>query len=409
MRVEVLGARRDRREDAHDARRHRHDAERNGRHARAGDVAVARRGERAHSGHARPLHARFCPTACRSSASRSAALGLLQIPPMDLGQVEVIKGVASALYGAGAMGGVVNLISRRPGDRAERELLVNRSTRGATDASRLSATPLSRALGLHRCSAAATGRSANDVERRRLGRPAGLLARRRAAARLLGRRRRPHVLRDRRRHLRGSRRRHACRRRRCRRRVRRTSEALDTRRVRCRRRRASSSSSGRYVVTARAAVARSATIISSARSLERDRHDTAFGEVAVRGSRGRHTLGRRRRRRARRLSVRATCRGSPTPSPCPACSCRTTSTLAPWLSLSRQRAAWTSTASTARSSARASRRCCVPARWTSRLSVGTGFFGADAADRRDRGGRLVAAGHSARRSKPSAGGARRST
>src|SRR4030095_6859232 len=35
-------------------------------------------------------------------------LGLLQIPPMDLGQVEVIKGVASALYGAGAMGGVVN-------------------------------------------------------------------------------------------------------------------------------------------------------------------------------------------------------------------------------------------------------------------------------------------------------------
>ena len=42
-------------------------------------------------------------------------LGLLQIPPMDLGQVEVIKGTASALYGAGAMGGVVNLLSRRPG------------------------------------------------------------------------------------------------------------------------------------------------------------------------------------------------------------------------------------------------------------------------------------------------------
>ena len=42
-------------------------------------------------------------------------LGLLQIPPMDLGQVEVIKGVASALYGAGAMGGVINLLSRRPG------------------------------------------------------------------------------------------------------------------------------------------------------------------------------------------------------------------------------------------------------------------------------------------------------
>jgi iron complex outermembrane receptor protein len=61
-------------------------------------------------------------------------LGLLQIPPMDLGQVEVVKGVASALYGAGAMGGVVNLLSRRPGAEPERELLVNRSTRGATDA-----------------------------------------------------------------------------------------------------------------------------------------------------------------------------------------------------------------------------------------------------------------------------------
>ena len=60
-------------------------------------------------------------------------LGLLQIPPMDLGQVEVIKGVASALYGAGAMGGVVNLLSRRPTAKPVRELLLNRSTRGATD------------------------------------------------------------------------------------------------------------------------------------------------------------------------------------------------------------------------------------------------------------------------------------
>jgi len=60
-------------------------------------------------------------------------LGLLQIPPMDLGQVEVIKGVASALYGAGAMGGVINLRSRRPPAETQREVLLNRSTRGATD------------------------------------------------------------------------------------------------------------------------------------------------------------------------------------------------------------------------------------------------------------------------------------
>jgi iron complex outermembrane receptor protein len=60
-------------------------------------------------------------------------IGLLQIPPMDLGQVEVIKGVASSLYGAGAMGGVVNLVSRQPGKEPEREFLINQSTRGATD------------------------------------------------------------------------------------------------------------------------------------------------------------------------------------------------------------------------------------------------------------------------------------
>jgi iron complex outermembrane receptor protein len=62
---------------------------------------------------------------------QSGALGLLQIPPMDLGQVEVIKGGASALYGSSALGGVVNLISRRPED--DRELLLNQTTRGGTD------------------------------------------------------------------------------------------------------------------------------------------------------------------------------------------------------------------------------------------------------------------------------------
>ena len=84
-------------------------------------------------------------------------LGLLQIPPMDLGQVEVIKGVASALYGAGAMGGVINLLSRRPGRETEHEFLLNRSTRGATDAVTFLSGPLSPA-GVPRCWAAATGR-----------------------------------------------------------------------------------------------------------------------------------------------------------------------------------------------------------------------------------------------------------
>src|SRR5688500_16624271 len=75
-------------------------------------------------------------------------LGLLQIPPMDLAQVEAIKGVASSLYGAGAMGGVVNLVSRRPAAESERELLINRSTRGATDAVGFYSAPLSGRCGL---------------------------------------------------------------------------------------------------------------------------------------------------------------------------------------------------------------------------------------------------------------------
>jgi iron complex outermembrane receptor protein len=52
------------------------------------------------------------------------SFSLLQVPPLDLGQVEVIKGAASALYGPAALGGVINLVSRRARD-AEREALVN--------------------------------------------------------------------------------------------------------------------------------------------------------------------------------------------------------------------------------------------------------------------------------------------
>src|SRR5947209_89758 len=74
---------------------------------------------------------------------QGAGLGLLQIPPTDLGQVEVIKGNTSALYGSAAMAGVVNLISRRPAAEPVHEFLVNRSTLGATDATMFLAAPLS--------------------------------------------------------------------------------------------------------------------------------------------------------------------------------------------------------------------------------------------------------------------------
>jgi iron complex outermembrane receptor protein len=73
---------------------------------------------------------------------QGGGLGLVQIPPVDLGQVEVIKGVSSALYGAGAMAGVVNLISRRPTKEPVHEILFNESTRGATDVSLFAASQL---------------------------------------------------------------------------------------------------------------------------------------------------------------------------------------------------------------------------------------------------------------------------
>ncbi len=57
---------------------------------------------------------------------------LLQTPPLDLAQVEVIKGTSSALYGGTALGGVINLVSRPPG--GEPELLVNQTSLGGTDA-----------------------------------------------------------------------------------------------------------------------------------------------------------------------------------------------------------------------------------------------------------------------------------
>jgi outer membrane receptor for ferrienterochelin and colicins len=65
---------------------------------------------------------------------QAGGLGLLQIPPVDLARAEVIKGAASALYGPSALGGVVNLVSRRPGDEPVREVLLNQTSRGGTDA-----------------------------------------------------------------------------------------------------------------------------------------------------------------------------------------------------------------------------------------------------------------------------------
>ena len=217
--------------------------------------------------------------------SQPGGLGLLQIPPMDLGQVEVIKGVASALHGAGAMGGVVNLLSRRPGDEAEREILLNQSTRGATDGVLWLSTPLSETWGMtlvgggHRqVRTDVDGDGWTDMAgyRRGVVRPrffrddgrgrslfltAGATRETRNGGtepgRVLPAAEAPY------------------------------REALDTRRqdlgVLWQ------TLAGRSVVTARAAVARQWHEHRFGETLERDRHDTSFAEIAVRRTAGRHT------------------------------------------------------------------------------------------------------------------------
>jgi iron complex outermembrane receptor protein len=49
----------------------------------------------------------------------------MQIAPLDLKQVEVIKGASSTLYGGGAIAGLVNLISKTPSEVRELNFMVN--------------------------------------------------------------------------------------------------------------------------------------------------------------------------------------------------------------------------------------------------------------------------------------------
>jgi iron complex outermembrane receptor protein/outer membrane receptor for ferrienterochelin and colicins len=79
---------------------------------------------------------------------QASSLGLLQIPPTDLRQVEVIKGSATSLYGASALGGVINLVSRRPGDGPESEVLINLTSRNGQDLTAYTASPLSDSVGV---------------------------------------------------------------------------------------------------------------------------------------------------------------------------------------------------------------------------------------------------------------------
>ena len=75
--------------------------------------------------------------------NQAASIGLLQIPPTDLGRVEIIKGSASSLYGGSALAGVINLVSRKPGDEFTGEALINLTSRDGQDFTMYVESPLS--------------------------------------------------------------------------------------------------------------------------------------------------------------------------------------------------------------------------------------------------------------------------
>ena len=59
----------------------------------------------------------------------AGSFSILQIPPLDLKQIEIIKGASSTLYGGGAIAGMINVISKKPklGEK-ERILMLNQSS-----------------------------------------------------------------------------------------------------------------------------------------------------------------------------------------------------------------------------------------------------------------------------------------
>jgi outer membrane receptor for ferrienterochelin and colicins len=63
----------------------------------------------------------------------ASGLGLLQTPPLDLRQVEIIKGSSSTLYGGGAIAGLVNLITKVPTDKRELNFHINATSAGGLD------------------------------------------------------------------------------------------------------------------------------------------------------------------------------------------------------------------------------------------------------------------------------------
>jgi iron complex outermembrane receptor protein len=68
-------------------------------------------------------------------AGFSGGLSLMQLAPLDLKQIEVIKGATSTLYGAGAIAGLVNLVSKTPTEKRVLDFMANGTSAGGLDLS----------------------------------------------------------------------------------------------------------------------------------------------------------------------------------------------------------------------------------------------------------------------------------
>ena len=65
----------------------------------------------------------------------SGSLSVLEIPPLDLKQVEIIKGPSATLFGGDAIAGVVNFITKDPEEKPVTTLILNQTSALGTDIS----------------------------------------------------------------------------------------------------------------------------------------------------------------------------------------------------------------------------------------------------------------------------------
>ena len=57
----------------------------------------------------------------------SSGLSILQIPPLDLQQFEIIKGSSSTLYGGGAIAGLINIVSKTPDEEPALDIMLTQT------------------------------------------------------------------------------------------------------------------------------------------------------------------------------------------------------------------------------------------------------------------------------------------